>query len=175
MSEKEPTPETEPTTPVPLEENAMDEQQPTPSTPDPSDEVGADEVRADEDTTVLETHPADESAEVPVDEPAGETEQPTEEPAEPGRPADDLGPMPIWRPVPAASYDDRPTSGRHPVNVGHLVMGLAFAGLVGIWALVVGDAIDNEDVRWLLPIPWVLAGVAGLLAVMLGGGRKSRT
>lgn len=151
MSEKEPTPETEPTTPVPLEENAMDEQQPTPSTPDPSDEVGADE-----DTTVLES-------------------QPTEEPAEPGRPADDLGPMPIWRPVPAASYDDRPTSGRHPVNVGHLVMGLAFAGLVGIWALVVGDAIDNEDVRWLLPIPWVLAGVAGLLAVMLGGGRKSRT
>lgn len=151
MSEKEPTPETEPTTPVPLEENAMDEQQPTPSTPDPSDEVGADE-----DTTVLES-------------------QPTEEPAEPGRPADDLGPMPIWRPVPAASYDDRPTSGRHPINVGHLVMGLAFAGLVGIWALVVGDAIDNEDVRWLLPIPWVLAGVAGLLAVMLGGGRKSRT
>ena len=143
--------ENEPTTPVPLEENAMDEQQPTPSTPDPSDEVGADE-----DTTVLES-------------------QPTEEPAEPGRPADDLGPMPIWRPVPAASYDDRPTSGRHPVNVGHLVMGLAFAGLVGIWALVVGDAIDNEDVRWLLPIPWVLAGVAGLLAVMLGGGRKSRT
>ena len=156
MSEKEPTPETEPTTPVPLEENAMDEQQPTPSTPDPSDEVGDDEVRADEDTTTLETHPA-------------------EEPAEPGRPADDLGPMPIWRPVPAASYDDRPTSGRHPINVGHLVMGLAFAGLVGIWALVVGDAIDNEDVRWLLPIPWVLAGVAGLLAVMLGGGRKSRT
>ena len=156
MSEKEPTPETEPTTPVPLEENAMDEQQPTPSTPDPSDEVGADEVRTDEDTTVLES-------------------QPTEEPAEPGRPADDLGPMPIWRPVPAASYDDRPTSGRHPINVGHLVMGLAFAGLVGIWALVVGDAIDNEDVRWLLPIPWVLAGVAGLLAVMLGGGRKSRT
>ena len=151
MSEKEPTPETEPTTPVPLEENAMDEQQPTPSTPDPSDEV-----RTDEDTTVLES-------------------QPTEEPAEPGRPADDLGPMPIWRPVPAASYDDRPTSGRHPINVGHLVMGLAFAGLVGIWALVVGDAIDNEDVRWLLPIPWVLAGVAGLLAVMLGGGRKSRT
>lgn len=151
MSEKEPTPETEPTTPVPLEENAMDEQQPTPSTPDPSDEVGADE-----DTTVLES-------------------QPTEEPAEPGRPVDDLGPMPIWRPVPAASYDDRPTSGRHPINVGHLVMGLAFAGLVGIWALVVGDAIDNEDVRWLLPIPWVLAGVAGLLAVMLGGGRKSRT
>ena len=156
MSEKEPTPETEPTTPVPLEENAMDEQQPIPSTPDPSDEVGADEVRTDEDTTVLES-------------------QPPEEPAEPGRPADDLGPMPIWRPVPAASYDDRPTSGRHPINVGHLVMGLAFAGLVGIWALVVGDAIDNEDVRWLLPIPWVLAGVAGLLAVMLGGGRKSRT
>ena len=25
-------------------------------------------------------------------------------------------------------------SGRHPVNIGHLVMGLAFVGLVGVWA-----------------------------------------
>ena len=63
-------------------------------------------------------------------------------------------------------------SGRHPVNVGHLVMGLAFAGLVGIWALVVGDVVDNDDIRWLLPIPWVLAGAAGLLATTLGGRHR---
>jgi hypothetical protein len=63
-------------------------------------------------------------------------------------------------------------SGRHPVNVGHLVMGLAFAGLVVIWALIEGDVIANRDIRWLLPIPWVLAGTAGLLAVTLGNRRR---
>jgi hypothetical protein len=55
-------------------------------------------------------------------------------------------------------------AGLHPVNVGHLVMGVAFAGLVIIWALFVSDAVDGHDLRWLLPIPWVAAGVAGLIA-----------
>ena len=65
-----------------------------------------------------------------------------------------------------------PPSGRHPVNIGHLVMGLAFAGLVVIWALIEGDVIADSDIRWLLPIPWVLAGTAGLLAVTLGNRRR---
>ncbi len=56
-------------------------------------------------------------------------------------------------------------SRRHPINVGHLVMGLAFAGLVVIWALIEGDVIADRDIRWLLPLPWVLAGTAGLLAI----------
>lgn len=65
-------------------------------------------------------------------------------------------------------------SGRHPVNIGHLVMGLAFVGLVGVWALVQGDVvhgadIHGADIRWLLPVPWVLAGIAGLLATTLSG------
>ena len=63
-------------------------------------------------------------------------------------------------------------SGRHPVNIGHRVMGLAFAGLVVIWALIEGDVIADSDIRWLLPIPWVLAGTAGLLAVTLGNRRR---
>jgi hypothetical protein len=58
-------------------------------------------------------------------------------------------------------------SGRHPVNIGHLVMGLAFVGLVGVWALIQGDVVDGSDIRWLLPVPWVLAGIAGLLATTL--------
>lgn len=65
---------------------------------------------------------------------------------------------------------DRPLerpSGRHPVSIGHLVMGLAFVGLVGVWALVQGGVVDNHDIRWLLPLPWVLAGIAGLLATTL--------
>jgi hypothetical protein len=66
-------------------------------------------------------------------------------------------------------------SGRHPVNVGHLVMGIAFLGLVGVWALVEGDVVGGDDVRWLLPVPWVLAGLAGLLAVAVGSGRRWST
>jgi len=61
---------------------------------------------------------------------------------------------------------DRP-SGRHPVNIGHLVMGLAFVGLVAVWALVQGGVVDHHDVRWLLPLPWVVAGIVGLVASTL--------
>ena len=38
---------------------------------------------------------------------------------------------------------DQP-SGRHPINIGHLVMGLAFLGIVGIWALVQTDIVDRR-------------------------------
>ena len=71
-----------------------------------------------------------------------------------------------------AAGPDEVSGGRHPVNIGHLVMGLAFAGLVVIWALIEGDVIADRDIRWLLPIPWVLAGTAGLLAVTLGNRRR---
>ena len=62
---------------------------------------------------------------------------------------------------------NRRPSGRHPVNIGHLVMGLAFVGLVGVWGLYQGGVVDSHDIRWLLPLPWVLAGIAGLLATTL--------
>ena len=67
-------------------------------------------------------------------------------------------------------------SGRHPVNVGHLVMGIALLGLVVSWALIVGDVVEGDNVRWLLPTPWVLAGAAGLIALAVGGhrGHESR-
>jgi len=63
-------------------------------------------------------------------------------------------------------------SGRHPINVGHLVMGIAFLGLVGIWTLIQTDVVDSEDIRWLLPVPWVLAGGGGLLAIALSSRRR---
>lgn len=62
-------------------------------------------------------------------------------------------------------------AGRHPVNIGHLVMGLAFLGLVAVWAVVQGDVVDDDAIRWLLPVPWVLAGGAGLAASVLAGRR----
>jgi hypothetical protein len=55
-------------------------------------------------------------------------------------------------------------SGVHPVNVLHLVMGVAFAGITVIWALVESHVVGASDLRWLLPVPWVAAGVAGLVA-----------
>lgn len=64
-------------------------------------------------------------------------------------------------------------SWRHPVNVGHLVMGVAFAGMVLVWALIAGDVVAKDDIRWLMPIPWVSAGGAGLVAMALTARRRS--
>ncbi len=50
----------------------------------------------------------------------------------------------------------------------HLVMGIAFLCFVGVWAAVSSDLADADDLRWLLPVPWVLAGLGGLLAVSVG-------
>lgn len=60
-------------------------------------------------------------------------------------------------------------SGRHPVNVAHLVMGVAFLGLTLVWALIASDTVEGNDIRWLMPIPWVAAGAAGVLASILAG------
>jgi hypothetical protein len=63
-------------------------------------------------------------------------------------------------------------SGWHQINIGHLVMGLAFLGIVGVWALVQTDTVTGDDIRWLMPIPWVLAGVVGLVVTAITGPRR---
>ena len=65
-------------------------------------------------------------------------------------------------------------SGWHTVNVGHLVMGLAFLGLAAVWAAVQLDVVPDDDVRWLLPLPWVFAGAAGLIASVVASGQRWR-
>lgn len=62
-------------------------------------------------------------------------------------------------------------SGFHPVNIGQLVMGVAFAGMVLVWALVQGDVVETDQLRWLMPIPWIAAGAAGLAATVWPGRR----
>ena len=62
-------------------------------------------------------------------------------------------------------------SGFHPVNIGQLVMGVAFAGMVLVWALVQGDVVETDELRWLMPIPWIAAGAAGLAATVWPGRR----
>lgn len=64
-------------------------------------------------------------------------------------------------------------SGRHPVNIGHLVMGVIFLGVVSIWGLVQAQVASTDDLRWLIPLPWVIAGAAGLLVIAFSGRRRS--
>ena len=63
-------------------------------------------------------------------------------------------------------------SGRHPVNIAHLVMGVAFAGMVLVWALVQGDVVATDELRWLMPVPWLAAGGAGLVATVWSSRRS---
>jgi hypothetical protein len=70
------------------------------------------------------------------------------------------------------TLEQRIESGWHPVNVGHLVMGLAFLCCVGAWALVQADVVTGDDIRWLLPIPWLVAGAVGLGVAAFTGARR---
>lgn len=85
-----------------------------------------------------------------------------------------LPPLDSWAAQPSSEPEPGFRSGRHPVEIGYLVMGLALLGLVAIWAVVQSDTVQGEDVRWLLPLPWVLAGVAGLVVTTLRGLRGRR-
>ena len=60
--------------------------------------------------------------------------------------------------------EQTPASGRHPVNITHLVMGVVLLGLATIWALIETNSASASDLRWLLPVPWVAAGIVGLVA-----------
>jgi hypothetical protein len=51
-------------------------------------------------------------------------------------------------------------------------MGLAFLCCVGAWALVQADVVTGDDIRWLLPIPWLVAGAVGLGVAAFTGARR---
>lgn len=61
----------------------------------------------------------------------------------------------------------------HPVNVAHLVMGVAFLGFAVVALLVQGDVVETRDLRWLLPVPWIAGGAAGLAASALRAVRPA--
>lgn len=63
-------------------------------------------------------------------------------------------------------------TGWHAVNTGHLVMGVAFVGLVVVWALFTIDAVDIPDDGWVMGLPWLVAGAVGLVATVLRGPRR---
>jgi hypothetical protein len=70
--------------------------------------------------------------------------------------------------------DTTKNTGRHPVNVTHLVMGLVFLGIAGSWALRQLDVISAEGGRWVLPVILILAGGAGLVAAVAKGLSRGR-
>ena len=74
--------------------------------------------------------------------------------------------------VDAPDEERREDSGFHPVHVAHLVMGIAFLAFAGIWAALASDVVESDDLRWLLPVPWLLAGTVGLVASV--AGRRGR-
>ena len=53
-------------------------------------------------------------------------------------------------------------------------MGVAFAGMVIVWAIFAGGAIADDNIGWLIGVPWVLAGAAGLVAMAVSARRRSR-
>ena len=63
-------------------------------------------------------------------------------------------------------------TGSHPVNVGQLAMGLVFLTAVVVWALIQSDTVTGHDIRWLVPLPWVIGGAIGLVASAISGVRR---
>lgn len=63
----------------------------------------------------------------------------------------------------------------HPLNVSYLVVGLAFLGIAGSWALHEAGVIGASEVEWLLPLSLVIAGGIGLIAFMARSFRGSRS
>lgn len=59
----------------------------------------------------------------------------------------------------------------HPLNVSYLVLGLVFLGISGSWALHDWNVVDTSQIRWLLPLTLVVAGVLGLVAFAAKGLR----
>lgn len=57
----------------------------------------------------------------------------------------------------------------HSLNVTYLVLGLVFLGISGSWALHAWDVVDPAQIRWLLPLTLVVAGVVGLVAFAAKG------
>jgi hypothetical protein len=84
-------------------------------------------------------------------------EQPTEQPAEQDTRQDTTAPR---------------RTGWHQVNTGHLVMGVAFVGLVVVWALLTSGTVAIEHHGWVMGLPWLVAGAIGLAATVLRGPRQ---
>lgn len=60
------------------------------------------------------------------------------------------------------------------VKVAHLVFGLLFLGLAGLWALVSSEVIDADSLPLIAPGVLVAAGVIGLVASLATSRNRQR-
>jgi hypothetical protein len=51
---------------------------------------------------------------------------------------------------------------RHPLEIGPLVFGLIFLGIVTAWGLFELDVVTGTDTAWILPIVLIAAGALGV-------------
>ena len=63
----------------------------------------------------------------------------------------------------------------HRLKVPHLVFGLLFLGLAGVWALVVTDVINEDRLPVIAPALLIGAGVIGLVASLASARNRRRT
>ncbi|MEO5651903.1 MAG: hypothetical protein ABIN79_02300 [Marmoricola sp.] len=63
----------------------------------------------------------------------------------------------------------------HTVKVTHLVFGLLFVGIAGVWALVTGAVITADRLTYLGPGVLIAAGVVGLVASVASTRNSRRT
>ena len=63
------------------------------------------------------------------------------------------------------------TRGFHALGTAHLVMGVVLLALAALWALLTSGVAGSADLRWLLPLPFVLGGAVGLVALGLSARR----
>ena len=73
------------------------------------------------------------------------------------------------------TYTQPPAPADRSVKVPHLVFGLLFLGVAGIWALGASDAISGEHLAILGPAVLILAGVIGLAASLANGRNRRRS
>lgn len=59
------------------------------------------------------------------------------------------------------------------IKVPHLVFGLLFLGITGVWALVAADLVTAGGLTYLGPTVLIVAGLIGL-AASLAGSRNRR-
>lgn len=62
----------------------------------------------------------------------------------------------------------------HSLKVTHLVFGLLFLGVAGVWALVMGDVINEDELTVLGPGVLIAAGVIGLVASLASSRNRRR-
>jgi hypothetical protein len=60
------------------------------------------------------------------------------------------------------------------VKVPHLVFGLLFLGIAGIWALGTTGMISGERLTVLAPVVLIAAGLIGLVASLAGNRNRNR-